>query len=117
VTRTDMLGTGGSRQDWVDGTAIGQGFGLLKGIASIILLYWVGGVVEALTHNEHMEHKAGAKYGIPGQVAWVSAMRIVCLIPMAALGAWAAWGGGGKWQAAVAEDEDATIAYWRDHGL
>ena len=112
-----MLGTGGSRQDWADGTAIGQGFGLLKGIASIILLYWVGGVVEALTHNEHMEHKAGAKYGIPGQVAWVSAMRIVCLIPMAGLGGWAMWGAGGKWQAAVAEDEDATIAYWRDHGL
>ena len=63
------------------------------------------------------DHRTWARFGLPGQIAWVTAMRFLCLIPMAGLAGWAMWGSGGKWQQAVAEDEQATIAYWRDNGL
>jgi hypothetical protein len=88
----------------------------LQGITSVILLYWFGGVLEAVSSKE-TAHRAGAKYGIPGQIAWVTAMRILCLIPMGVMTGLAMWGFGGKWQSAVQEDEEATIAYWQDNGL
>ena len=72
--------------------------------------------MEAVSSKE-TAHRVGAKYGIPGQIAWVTAMRILCLIPMGVMTGLAMWGFGGKWQSAVQEDEEATIAYWQDNGL
>lgn len=106
---------GDSNRAYFDGETREKDGGISTGIASTVIIYWVGGVFEVVVMET--EHRTWARFGVLGQIAWVTAMRVFCLIPMGGLAGWAMWGSGGKWQQAVAEDEQATIAYWRDNGL
>ena len=108
---------GGSSDAYAKGETGEQDAQMMMGIASTIIIYWVGGVFEAfIGFNKETGHRTWARFGIAGEIAWVTAMRIVCMIPMAGLAGWAMWGAGGKWQQAVSEDEEATIAYWAQNG-
>lgn len=106
---------GDSNRAYFDGETRDKDGGISMGILSTVIIYWVGGVFEVVVMET--DHRTWARFGVLGQIAWVTAMRILCLIPMGGLAAWAMWGSGGKWQQAVGEDEQATIAYWRDNGL
>lgn len=106
---------GRSNQAYFDGEIEQQDLYIVIGLASPVIVYWLGGVVEAF--DAETDHRTWARFGLVGKIAWVTAMRALCLIPMVGLMAWAMWGGGGKWDQAVAEDEEATIAYWQNNGL
>eukprot|EP01043_Picozoa_sp_COSAG02_P003181 COSAG02_NODE_76_length_41115_cov_60.967817_8_plen_110_part_00 len=87
---------------------------LLVGMSSTVVIFWVGGVMEAF--QPFANHRLGAKHGILGQIAWITAVRIWSLLPMAGLAGWSMWGVG-QWANGIREDEEATIAYWTERGL
>jgi hypothetical protein len=74
---------GGSNQAYFDGEMEQQDRYIVIGLASPVNVYWLGGVVEAF--NAETDHMIWARFGLVGKIAWVTAMRALCLIPMVGL--------------------------------